>query len=145
MENTAFGENYKQYYHKPMAAIKYLLQKQQGQVIGALEHKVIGDIALVWGQVVDKDRHRGYGLAHILDKRTYELEQMGLSKIEAQKKAKDFIMQIPLFVKNGTFVKDKKGRMRIEYKDFVVGIKDNWQGQKTHQWVITTYSKKGEA
>ncbi|ECV9712471.1 DUF3519 domain-containing protein, partial [Campylobacter upsaliensis] len=39
-------------------------------------------------------------------------------------------------------VKDDKGRLRLEYENKIVGIKDNWKGEKTAHWVVTAYVKK---
>ncbi|EOI2944778.1 hypothetical protein ACMHTO_001212, partial [Campylobacter jejuni] len=63
-----FGENYAEYYHDGKGALQKLLIEKQGQVAGAFHRKDLGDIDLVWGEVTDKIKHKGYGLAHIIDK-----------------------------------------------------------------------------
>ncbi|EJE1490421.1 hypothetical protein M4S85_001501, partial [Campylobacter coli] len=63
-----FGENYTEYYHDGKGALQKLLIEKQGQVAGAFHRKDLGDIDLVWGEVTDKIKHKGYGLAHIIDK-----------------------------------------------------------------------------
>ena len=75
-----FGTNYAEHYHSGETAIQKLISEAQahkesgtkgeykGQVAGAFYRKELGDIDLVWGEVTDFEKHKGYGLAHILDK-----------------------------------------------------------------------------
>ncbi|WP_348518108.1 PBECR2 nuclease fold domain-containing protein [Campylobacter sp. CCS1377] len=117
-----FGTNYAEYYHDGTRAIKKLMLEKQGQVAGAFHRKDLGDIDLVWGEVTDKIKHKGYGLAHIIDKHPdLDLEQ------------------IPKIIKNGRLIKDDKGRARIQFDNKVIGIKDNWKGDKTNIWIVTSY------
>ena len=44
-----FGEIYTQFKGKPQEAITYLLAKKGGEAVGALYHKDIGSIDIVWG------------------------------------------------------------------------------------------------
>ncbi|MCR2116197.1 hypothetical protein CUPS3781_09355, partial [Campylobacter upsaliensis] len=69
-----------------------------------------------------------FGLKHILDKHGGEFENLARELSEA--------------VENGKIVKDDKGRLRLEYENKIVGIKDNWKGKKTAHWVVTAYVKK---
>lgn len=140
-----FGTNYAEFYHDGANAIKKLLVEKQGQVAGAFERKELGDIDLVWGEVTDKVKHTGYGLAHIIDKRVSEFIKQGFSKEEAQNKAIDFVKNIDKIIKNGNVVRDDKGRIRIENDNFIIGIKDNYYGTKTNNWIVTGYIKKENA
>lgn len=45
-----FGPIYDQFKGKPKEAVKFLMSKKEGEAIGALRHKDIGDIDLVWGK-----------------------------------------------------------------------------------------------
>ena len=45
----AFGTIYTQFKGKAKEAIAFLLEKKEGEAVGALHHKDIGDIDLVWG------------------------------------------------------------------------------------------------
>ena len=45
-----FGEIYDQFKGDVQGAIAFLLNKKSGEAIGALYHKEIGDIDLVWGE-----------------------------------------------------------------------------------------------
>ena len=49
---------------------------------------------------------------------------------------------MPDIIKNGNLIKDDKGRLRIEFDNFIVGIKDNWKGEPTNKWIVTSYIKK---
>ncbi|EHE0558219.1 hypothetical protein J0E37_000294, partial [Campylobacter upsaliensis] len=86
-----------------------LLAEQQGQVSGAFYKEGLGEINLVWGD-------ENFGLRHILDKHGDEFENLARELSEA--------------VENGKIVKDDKGRLRLEYENKIVGIKDNWKGEK---------------
>ena len=130
-----FGENYPQYYHKPQEAIAHLLETKQGQVAGAFYKEELGDIDVVWG-----DSH--FGLQHILERRTQDFIKEGLSEAEAKAKAREFVESIPKIIESGKVVKDDKGRLRIEFDNFIVGIKDNWKGKPTNKWIVTSYAKK---
>lgn len=117
-----FGKNYAEYYHDGKGALQKLLIEKQGQVAGAFHRKDLGDIDLVWGEVTDEIKHKGYGLAHIIDKHP-DLDLKLISEI----------------IKNGKLIKDNKGRIRIQFDNKVVGIKDNWKGDKTNAWIVTSY------
>ncbi|EAI7391332.1 DUF3519 domain-containing protein, partial [Campylobacter upsaliensis] len=115
----AFGENFAGY--KGKEAIEKLLEEQRGQVRGAFYKEGLGEIDLVWGD-------KNYGLEHILNKHGGEFKNLARELSEA--------------VENGKIVKDDKGRLRLEYENKIVGIKDNWKGEKTAHWVVTAYVKK---
>ena len=140
-----FGENYAEHYHSGESAIAKLLNEKQGQVSGAFYRKELGDIDLVWGEVTDLEKHKGYGLAHILDKRKAEFMQQGLSEAEAEAKAMELINNIPNIISKGKIIKDEKGRFRIELDNQILGIKDNWHGTPTNKWIITTYEPRESA
>ncbi|ELF7015574.1 DUF3519 domain-containing protein [Campylobacter upsaliensis] len=114
-----FGENFAGY--KGKEAIEKLLEEQRGQVKGAFYKEGLGEIDLVWGD-------KNYGLEHILNKHGGEFKNLAKELSEA--------------VENGKIVKDDKGRLRLEYENKIVGIKDNWKGEKTAHWVVTAYVKK---
>ncbi|EOD4832303.1 hypothetical protein ACJU1S_001501, partial [Campylobacter upsaliensis] len=114
-----FGVNFEGF--KGKEAIEKLLEEQRGQVKGAFYKEGLGEIDLVWGD-------KNYGLEHILNKHGGEFESLARELSEA--------------VENGKIVKDDKGRLRLEYENKIVGIKDNWKGEKTAHWVVTAYVKK---
>ncbi|EFM2941951.1 DEAD/DEAH box helicase family protein [Campylobacter upsaliensis] len=114
-----FGVNFEGF--KGKEAIEKLLEEQRGQVKGAFYKEGLGEIDLVWGD-------KNYGLRHILNKHGGEFKNLARELSEA--------------VENGKIVKDDKGRLRLEYENKIVGIKDNWKGEKTAHWVVTAYVKK---
>ncbi|EGK8074183.1 hypothetical protein IO361_000242 [Campylobacter upsaliensis] len=114
-----FGINFEGF--KGKEAIEKLLEEQRGQVRGAFYKEGLGEIDLVWGD-------KNYGLEHILNKHGGEFKNLARELSEA--------------VENGKIVKDDKGRLRLEYENKIVGIKDNWKGEKTAHWVVTAYVKK---
>ena len=116
-----FGTNYAEFYRDGKGAVLKLLKEQSGQVQGAFHRKELGDIDLVWGD-------ESFGLKHIIDKHGGEFKNLARELSEA--------------VENGKIVKDDKGRLRLEYENKIVGIKDNWKGEKTAHWVVTAYVKK---
>ncbi|EAL1701336.1 DUF3519 domain-containing protein [Campylobacter upsaliensis] len=114
-----FGENFEGF--KGKEAVEKLLKEKRGQVRGAFYKEGLGEIDLVWGD-------KNYGLEHILNKHGGEFKNLARELSEA--------------VENGKIVKDDKGRLRLEYENKIVGIKDNWKGEKTAHWVVTAYVKK---
>ncbi|SUW89084.1 putative barnase/colicin E5 family endoribonuclease [Campylobacter hyointestinalis] len=140
-----FGTNYAEFYHDGENAIKKLLVERQGQVAGAFERKELGDIDLVWGEVTDAIKHKGYGLSHILDKRVAEFMEQGLSKEQAGAKAKELIDKLPDIIKNGQIV-ENAGVNTIILKEgnseFRAGLSKGFFGKGDNQWIITSYEKK---
>ncbi|MCR2103439.1 DUF3519 domain-containing protein, partial [Campylobacter upsaliensis] len=114
-----FGVNFEGF--KGKEAILKLLEEKRGQIKGAFYKEGLGEIDLVWGD-------ENFGLRHILNKHGGEFENLARELSEA--------------VENGKIVKDDKGRLRLEYENKIVGIKDNWKGEKTNHWVVTAYVKK---
>ncbi|ELS9368734.1 hypothetical protein R6V89_000243 [Campylobacter jejuni] len=122
-----FGENYAEYYHDGARAIKKLLIEKQGQVAGAFHRKDLGDIDLVWGEVTDKIKHKGYGLAHIIDKHP-DLE----------------LNIIPDIIENGEIVqrKNREKSFNIVFKDYILGINKGFNKSGENQWIVTAFEKK---
>ncbi|ELH3499244.1 DEAD/DEAH box helicase family protein [Campylobacter upsaliensis] len=114
-----FGVNFEGF--KGKEAVDKLLNEKRGQVKGAFYKEGLGEIDLVWGD-------ENFGLRHILNKHGGEFKNLARELSEA--------------VENGKIVKDDKGRLRLEYENKIVGIKDNWKGEKTAHWVVTAYVKK---
>ncbi|ABS44288.1 conserved hypothetical protein [Campylobacter jejuni subsp. doylei 269.97] len=119
-----FGENYTEYYHDGKGALQKLLIEKQGQVAGAFHRKDLGDIDLVWG-VEGSSRSDGYGLSKIV------------------KYHNEVLHQIDDIINEGELKRDNKGRLNIEYKNSIIGLRDNWKGEKNkNHWIITSYSKR---
>ncbi len=129
-----FGINFKlpESKDKGKLALKVLSDAKMGQVKGAFFREDLkelsgnGEIDLVWGEVTNPQTHKGYGLAHIIDKHP------------------DFdINLIPQIVKRGEVIDDKsaltlwhKGENGEYYK---LGISKGFKGDGENHWVITAY------
>ena len=146
-----FGQNYTEYYRDGVGAIQKLISEAQahkesgakgeykGQVAGAFHRKELGDIDLVWGEVTDFEKHKGYGLAHILDKRKAEFMQKGFSEAEAEQKALEFVKSLPDIIENGNI--DKRiARAFLETQDSKAVIALDFN-DKDNKWILTAYNK----
>ncbi|EJP3867676.1 hypothetical protein NUS05_001043 [Campylobacter coli] len=118
-----FGKNYAEYYHDGKGALQKLLIEKQGQVAGAFHRKDLGDIDLVWGEVIDKIKHKGYGLAHIINKHP-ELDLKLISDI----------------VDKGKLNNQNNIRYRIEYKNYIIGLSSEYKGNK-RTFIITAFER----
>lgn len=117
-----FGPIYDQFEGKPKDAIVYLKKLRKGECPGALYRSDIGKIDIVWGEITDPVKHKGYGLAHIIDKHGAEIKQLGFE-------VEDFI---PIVVQFGE-LKEKKSdekKITLESRMFRVVIQKQWNGKK---------------
>ncbi|WP_270969649.1 PBECR2 nuclease fold domain-containing protein, partial [Campylobacter upsaliensis] len=137
-----FGENFAGY--KGKEAINKLLEEKRGQVKGAFYKEGLGEIDLVWGEITDLEKHKGYGLAHILDKRKSEFVEQGASQSEAAQKAAEFAKnEISNIMQNGKIINKANEATRIETQDYRLILKQNWKGEPTkNKWLVTAYMKK---
>ncbi|WP_369607898.1 putative barnase/colicin E5 family endoribonuclease, partial [Helicobacter trogontum] len=142
---SEFGTNYAEFYKDGKGAIQKLLEERQGQVAGAFYKEELeklsgnGDIDLVWGEVTDAINHKGYGLAHILDKRKAEFIEKGFSNTEAEHKTLELIKKIPSVIDNGQIVDLKNGKIRIVTEDYTIGMKNEWHDNPTNPYILTTF------
>jgi len=113
----AFGDIYDQFKGKAQEAIAFLTEKQGGEAIGALHHKDVGDIDLVWG-------NEKMGLLHIIDKHSGVLDNL-------QGKLND--MHI---------VSSSDNRIVLESDTNKAVVSNDWYGEKTDNWLLTAYEKK---
>ncbi|HED6594881.1 TPA: hypothetical protein R5Z00_000037 [Campylobacter coli] len=122
-----FGENYAEYYHDGKGALQKLLIEKQGQVAGAFHRKDLGDIDLVWGEVIDKIKHKGYGLSDIIDKHP-ELD----------------LNIIPEIIEKGEIVqrKNRERSFNIVFKDYILGLNKGFNKNGENQWIVTAFEKK---
>lgn len=74
-----FGPIYTQFEGRPKDAIDFLVKKRNGECKNVFYRKEIGKIDIVWGEIIDPEKHTGYGLAHIIDKHGNEILKLGLS------------------------------------------------------------------
>ena len=117
LRNGAFGTIYKQFKGKAKEAIAWLIQKKEGEAIGALHHRDVGDISLVWGN--DKA-----GLKKILQKHPEVIDNL-----------QDLIdeMRVISFSDNRVVLESETHKAVVSKK---IG-KEN-----TPQWLLTAYEKK---
>lgn len=78
VEMGDFGPIYRQFAGKPQKAIEFLRKMQTSECINALRRDDIGDISIVWGEVTDSIKHKGYGLSHIIDKHEESIKNLDL-------------------------------------------------------------------
>ena len=135
-ETGDFGPIYRQFERKPKEAIKYLCKMKDGDCIHALYREDIGYIDIIWGEVTDPIKHKGYGLAHIIDKHGDDIKALGFS-IE---------QFIPILVKYGEMAKSKDpNKIILKGNNFKIIIskkayKNNKVMNKT--FVLTSFSIK---
>ena len=79
IETGEFGPIYRQFEMKPKEAIEFLCKMKDGDCIHALYREDIGFIDIIWGEVTDPIKHKGYGLAHIIDKHGDDIKALGFS------------------------------------------------------------------
>lgn len=118
-----FGTNYAEFYHNGTHAIQKVMQEKQGQVSGAFYREDLGDITITWGEVTDANKHKGYGLAHIVDKHP----DMNVNLIA------EIVEKGKLNIQNDV-------RARLEYGDYVVGLSREFKGEKVN-FIITAFEK----
>ena len=132
IEIGKFGPIYRQFVRKPKEAIKYLRKMQNGECTEALYRDDIGFIDIVWGEVTDPIKHKGYGLVHIIDKHEQGINRLGF-KIE------DFI---PIVVQFGDFNLKKSDNQKKVFESkgfrFVIALQKEPQGQ-TKKWLLTAF------
>ncbi|ENQ3534286.1 hypothetical protein ACEOZC_001705, partial [Campylobacter upsaliensis] len=95
-------------------------------------------------EITDLEKHKGYGLAHILDKRKSEFVEQGASQSEAAHQAAEFAKnEISNIMQNGKIINKANEATRIETQDYRLILKQNWKGEPTkNKWLVTAYMKK---
>ncbi len=134
-----FGKNYPEFALKPKEALEKLLQEKNGQVAGAAYREDLGGIDFVWGTPKTKDSV-GYGLAHIIERRTANKINQGASEAEAKEYALNIVKSIPEVLEKGTKGTDHLGRVFVEYDNKIVGLHNEWKNKKLgNHWVVSSY------
>ncbi|WQZ32084.1 DUF3519 domain-containing protein [Helicobacter pylori] len=133
---SEWGYNYSEFKGDGLGAINKLLETKKGFVAGAFHKEGLGDIDLVWG-------NKDYGLEHILKRRIESYIKKGLKPEFAEQRALNLIRLIPEAIEKGKVGRDIQGRLKIETKDILVALRDNWKGEPLkRRWVITGFEKK---
>ena len=132
IESGKFGPIYRQFSGKPKEAIKFLREKRGGECIAALHRSDIGDIDIVWGEVTDPVKHKGYGLAHIIDKHELEINKLGFN-------LEDFV---PIVVQFGNFNLKKSDSQKKVFESetfrFIIAVEVEIDG-KTKKWLLSAF------
>ena len=118
----AFGDIYDQFVGKPKEAIEFLKTKKSGEAIGALNHKDVGDIDLVWGEE-GTGKSDGYGLAKLVKYHPEVLDNL-------QGILND--MHITAQTAN---------RIQMESDTHQASVRLTWDNQKK-TWLLTAFEKK---
>ena len=132
VETGKYGPVYRQFAGKPKEAINFLREKQNGECVAALHRNDIGDIDIVWGKVTDPVKHKGYGLAHILDKHEVGINKLGFN-------IEDFV---PIVVQFGNFNLKKSDSQKKVFESetfrFVVALENEEDG-KIKKWLLSAF------
>ncbi|NHA19892.1 DUF3519 domain-containing protein, partial [Helicobacter pylori] len=133
---SEWGHHYSEFKGDGLGAINKLLETKKGFVAGAFYKEGLGDIDLVWG-------NKDYGLEHILKRRIESYIKKGLKPKFAEQRALNLARMIPEAIEKGKVGRDTQGRLKIETKDILVALRDNWQDEPLKsKWVITGFEKK---
>lgn len=129
VKQNDFGTIYTQFENKPVQAIKFLMKKKEGECINALYRNDIGYIDIVWGKVTDPIKHKGFGLAHIIDKHEADIKKLGF----------DVANFIATVVQYGNLSLSKsKEEYLLESETFRVVIETKYNGSKKN-WILTAF------
>ena len=132
VETGKYGPVYRQFAGKPKEAINFLREKQNGECVAALHRNDIGDIDIVWGKVTDPVKHKGYGLAYIIDKHEVGINKLGFN-------IDDFV---PIVVQFGNFNLKKSDSQKKVFESetfrFVVAL-ENEQNGKIKKWLLSSF------
>ena len=113
----AFGNIYDAFKGKAKAAIDFLRKMKTGEAIGALHHKDIGDISLVWGNA-----------------------KAGLQKIVW--KHPEVLEHLQEIIDGMQIVASSDNRIVLESDSHKAVVSKKLGDEKTPQWLLTAYEKK---
>lgn len=121
-ENTSqeagvFGNIYTQFKGKAKEAIDFLMKKKDGEAIGALHHKDIGDISIVWGNA-----------------------KAGLQKI-AQKHP-EVLDNLQEIFDTLEVISRTDNRIKLESDTHFAVVSREFLGTPRSEWLLTAYEKK---
>jgi hypothetical protein len=121
----AFGNIYNQFRGNAKDAIEFLKKVRGGEAVGALHHKDIGDIDLVWGKE-GTGHSDGYGLSKLVK---YHPEVL------------DNLQEI---LNDMRVVSSSKNRVNLESKTHKAGVRLTWDGERK-SWLLTAFKKETSA
>ena len=120
-----FGEIYTQFKGKSQEAIAFLLTKKSGEAVGALHHKEIGDIDLVYGKE-GTGHSDGYALAKLAKYHPEVLNNL-------QDILDDMVV-----------TKRSENRVQLESEKYQAAVRLTWDN-KNKTWLLTMFEKKNSA
>lgn len=120
-----FGEIYIQFKGKPREAIDFLMKKKSGEAIGALYHKDVGDIDLVWGKE-GTGHSDGFGLAKLVKYHPEVLDNL-----------QDILNDMQVTTRNSNLI-------NLESTTHKATIRLEWDGNKKN-WLLTAFEKENPA
>lgn len=117
-----FGPIYDQFKGKAKEAIDFLMKKQGGEAVGALSHKDVGDIDLVWGEE-GTGKSDGFGLAKLAKYHPEVLENLQgiLDDMHVTSRSEN--------------------RINLESDTHQAAVRLTWNEQKK-KWLLTAFEKK---
>ena len=121
----AFGNIYNQFRGNAKAAIEFLKKVRGGEAVGALHHKDIGDIDLVWGKE-GTGHSDGYGLSKLVK---YHPEVL------------DNLQEI---LNDMRVVSSSNNRVNLESETHRAGVRLTWDGERK-SWLLTAFKKETSA
>ncbi len=114
---SEFGPIYEQFRGKPKEAVEFLMEKKTGEAVGALNHKDIGDISIVYGN-----------------------EKAGLKKIAVKHpEVLDILQDI---LDDATIVQQSENRIKLESGRYFAVISKDYLGKPRAPWLLTSFEKK---
>lgn len=122
---SAFGNIYNQFRGKAKAAIEFLKKVRGGEAVGALHHKDIGDIDLVWGKE-GTGHSDGYGLSKLV------------------KYHPDVLDNLQEILNDMRVVSSSKNRVNLESETHKAGVRLTWDGERK-SWLLTAFKKETSA
>lgn len=117
-----FGDIYDQFRGKAKEAIKFLLRKRSGEAIGALHHKEVGDIDLVWGKE-GTGKSNGFGLSKLAKFHPEVLDSL-----------QDILDDMVVISRSAN-------RVNLESKTHKAAVRLEWDGEKKN-WLLTAFEKE---
>lgn len=117
-----FGPVFTQFKGNASEAIKLLTELQTGEAIGALHHREIGDIDLVWGET-GTSKSDGYGLAKLI------------------KFHPEVVENLQEILDDMHIVKRSENRINLESETHKAAVRLTWNRQKK-KWLLTAFEKK---
>lgn len=116
-----WGNIYDQFKGRAKAAVNFLLKEKSGEALGALHHKDVGDIDLVWGKE-GTGRSDGFGLAKIAKFHPEVLDSL-----------QDVLDDTHVVSRN-------ENRVNLESDTHKASVRLDWDG-KRKTWLLTAFEK----